>query len=129
MRLAKGKLLTLAARSSIGKSALAMNMGMNIASEGKNVLFFSLEMTKVEYMTRIMGSLSGTSSSQWQDGSVKDDLMHATMDKFMGVQDNIRIEYSSNITSDYIVKYANSYKKPDVIIIDYLQLLSDEVRK
>jgi len=129
VKMRKGHLVTLAARSSIGKSALAMNLWVNMARSGSEVLFFSLEMDKVEYMSRIMWSLSWTPSDVWQDWSIRNDVMNKTFDQFTEFQDNIRIDYSSNISSWYIMKYAKSYWKADVIIIDYLQLLCDEEKR
>lgn len=51
----RGDLIILAARPSMGKTALALNMATN-ASKRNNVAFFSLEMPLVQIMNRVLGS-------------------------------------------------------------------------
>lgn len=51
----RGDLIILAARPSMGKTALALNMAVN-ASKRYNVAFFSLEMPLVSIMNRVLGS-------------------------------------------------------------------------
>ena len=58
----KGEVMVIAARPSIGKSALALNMAMNIARAGQAVGLFSLEMSRHEISTRMLSSESGVSS-------------------------------------------------------------------
>ena len=48
----KGQLIVLGAVSSIGKSTMALNIAESVASNGNNVLYFSLEMSKQELISK-----------------------------------------------------------------------------
>ncbi len=59
-----GQLIILAARPSVGKSALALNIASSVASEGNGVLFVSLEMSRSELGNRLVsayGQVDGAS--------------------------------------------------------------------
>ena len=77
--LRKGEVTVIAGRPSMGKSALAMNMATNIAKYGAEVLFFSVEMTRLELGLRILSSESGVSlqTMKYWDNLSPDD--HASL--------------------------------------------------
>ena len=54
--LQRGELTVLAARPSLGKTALALNVAERAASAGARVAFFSLEMTRSSLMQRLLKS-------------------------------------------------------------------------
>ena len=56
----RGNLAVLAARSSVGKSAAALNMAQAFADAGLRVLFCSLETTRGECMARMLAATSKT---------------------------------------------------------------------
>ena len=67
-----GNLIIIAARPSMGKSALVTNMAENAAvGEGKPVALFSLEMSEAELAQRFVASQSGTRGDQLRKGQVK----------------------------------------------------------
>src|SRR5690606_33836683 len=66
-----GDLWILAARPSMGKSALAMNIAENVALSGGNVLVFSLEMTKQALMNRMLSSLSKINNRTIRSGKLR----------------------------------------------------------
>ena len=51
--LKRGRLHLIGARSSHGKSAMSLQIAYDLASQGKKVLFLSLEMTNAEMVERI----------------------------------------------------------------------------
>ena len=53
------QVLVIAARTSVGKTAFAVNVALHCLMDGKRVLFFSLEMPRKEIMARFVSSLSG----------------------------------------------------------------------
>ena len=64
-----GTLIILAARPAMGKTAFALSMARNIAAEmNKPIAFFSLEMTAVELVMRLICSESGISGERLKKG-------------------------------------------------------------
>src|SRR5262245_7985965 len=74
-------LVILAGRPSMGKTALATNIGFNAAlayveknkKEGGPVAFFSLEMSAEQLATRLLAQESGISSDRIRRGAVKEE--------------------------------------------------------
>lgn len=60
----KSELVIIGARPSVGKTALAINFALNIARSGVPVAFFSLEMTNVSIVTRMLCNRSGMSQEE-----------------------------------------------------------------
>lgn len=57
----RGQLIGLASRPGVGKSALAINIGMNVAKSNKSVAIFSQEMEDTEILERILAKESSVS--------------------------------------------------------------------
>lgn len=71
VELAPGSLTLIAARPSMGKTSLALNMATQIAEIGqKNVMVFSLEMTADQLRDRIIASYVGTSVWKMKKGEL-----------------------------------------------------------
>lgn len=65
-----GDLILLAARPSVGKSALSMNIATNVARAGKRVLVFNLEMSLHQLTTRIIAGYGEVAANRMLRGSV-----------------------------------------------------------
>ncbi len=77
-----GDLFILAARPSMGKTAMALNIARNVSLEGKiGVAFFSVEMDKEQIVQRLLSSEAGIGLQQIREGFVGQDhwrsLTHA----------------------------------------------------
>lgn len=122
-----GELSILAARPSVGKSALALNWSLSVARSGKKVMFFSLEMAESQLVERIIANVGGINLGSFRQGMSKFDRERvkktiADMNKTkMDIIDTSRVSVSK------IRKIARNAKhKPDFIVVDYLQLVSPE---
>ena len=138
--LQKSDLLILAGRPSMGKSALATNMGMNAArkwlqtqgKEGAVVGLFSLEMSAEQLASRILGDLSSISADKIRRGEVKD----TDFQKFVSAsaelsQAPLFIDDTAALTISAIRTRARRLKRQHnlgLIIIDYLQLIQGSGR-
>ncbi|UCF13216.1 MAG: hypothetical protein JSW06_02885 [Thermoplasmatales archaeon] len=127
----KKELFVLAARPSQGKSALAWKLGYNIASKGNQVLFYSLEMDKRLLGTRAISQESKVDIRKIQLGKLDLD----DMEKINEVSERIKstgIKVVQNVYSiDGIVNSIKKFarmKKLDVVIIDYLQLMTSSLK-
>jgi replicative DNA helicase len=123
-----GEFIVIGARPAMGKTAFALNIAYNIASQGKNVLFFSLEMNKKQIVPRIFSMISEVPLGYIINGTVSDEDAEKITTAFLKdaeVLKNILIDDSSIYLTD-IVKAAYITEKVDIIIIDYLQLIKTQ---
>lgn len=101
------------ARPAMGKTALALNIAMNVAlEEKKKVIYFSLEMSKEQVEQRLFVMNEETNNTLLRDNVIVDDTP--------GI--------SNGELHNKCYKYSKS-KGLDLIIIDYLQLMSGQADK
>ena len=121
------ELIVLAARPSMGKSALSLNFALHNALQDKKVAFFSLEMSKESILMRLLSSLSRINLSQVISGQIQEkrwgDLIQAA-----GRLSSIPffIDDSSPLSPYEIRSKTRRLKAKqglDLIVIDYLQLM------
>lgn len=125
----KSDLIILAARPSMGKTALALNFAHNVALKGElPVLVFSLEMSKEQLVDRMLAMESGVDAWALRTGNLTDadfEKIGQAMGSLSEAQ--IYIDDSPGITvSDLRTKARReAHQHPlGLIIVDYLQLMS-----
>jgi replicative DNA helicase len=122
-------LVILAARPSMGKTSLALNMAVNAAvRHRKTVGIFSLEMSKEQLVDRLFASMLGVDSWKLQRGKL-DDSDFQNMGPIMDdlAKANIFIDDSSaSSMAEFRTKARRLQMEHglDMIVIDYLQLMS-----
>jgi len=127
--LQRSDLLILAARPSMGKTALALNLAHNVAVDAKEpVLIFSLEMSKEQLVDRLLSMQSGVDAWALRTGNLTDTDFEK-LGEAMGVLSEapIYIDDTPGITvSDLRTKARREahLRPPGLIIVDYLQLMS-----
>ena len=121
-----GSLNVLAGRPSMGKSTLALNIA-NHLSNTKNVLFFSLEMSQVQLMMKMVSCDSNIPLTKVEKGSLNDDEQTSFYESLAKAGNkNMNIIDKSGLSVKNIfstAKKLNSDKKIDIILIDYLQIM------
>ena len=121
-----GSLNVLAGRPSMGKSTLALNIANHLSST-KNVLFFSLEMSQVQLMMKMVSGDSHISLSKVERGHLDEDEQAKFYESLAKAGNkNMSIIDKSGLTVKNIfstAKKLNSDKKIDIILIDYLQIM------
>lgn len=127
--LQKADLIILAARPSMGKTALALNMAQNVALRAnKAVAIFSLEMPKEQLVQRMLCSEAEVDSQRLRTGMMqaKDwEKLTATMNDFAEAPLYID-DYAGATVMDIRAKcrrLAMEEKELGLIVIDYLQLM------
>jgi replicative DNA helicase len=125
---APGSLTVIAARPSMGKTALATNIALNAATKGKKrVLIFSLEMTKEEVIDRITASSIGVPTWKIEKGDITDDEVRQ-----LGLVIDGFAEWPLYVDDDPDTTLSNLRAKAirhqlenglDLVIVDYLQLI------
>ncbi len=128
-------LIILAGRPSMGKTALATNMGFNAAKEQKSaepndtfrVAFFSMEMSAEQLAHRIMAEESGVSSDRIRRGEVKPEEFQRVVEAAQIMSSrHFFIDDTPALTVPALRTRARRLKRQyglDLIIIDYLQLM------
>jgi replicative DNA helicase len=121
-------LCILAARSSMGKTALASAM-MYHAAETGNVLMFSLEMGADAVVRRTIGREGGVSMTTIKQGT----LSPEEFDRFMVASEEasrktIWIDDTPGLTTERMIARAQRLKaagKLSLVVIDYMELIGD----
>ena len=134
----KSDLIIIAGRPSMGKTAFATNIASNICMDKlnlkkkNNVLFFSLEMSSEQLATRLLSEMSKIPSEKIRTGNISkmdfENLLKSS-EKIKNL--SLFIDDSPALTLSAIRSRSRRLKRKDgldLIIIDYLQLISSESR-
>ncbi len=127
--LQKSDLIILAARPSMGKTSLALNIAENAAIKHKShVAVFSLEQSKDQLVDRLLSSQAGVDSWKLRSGNLNDDDF-PKLGQAMGIlsEASIFIDDMPGQTALEIRTKSRRLQMEhglDLIIIDYIQLMS-----
>ena len=130
-----GDLIVLAARPSMGKTALALAMMRNAARDFQiPVGLFSMEMSATQLVERLMSSEAGVSSELFRQGNVSnEDMARLATDSVREVlQSPIFIDDAAALSALELRGKARrlcASKKLGCLVVDYLQLMSGDDRK
>jgi len=125
-----GDLIVLAARPSMGKTALAINIAEHVAlNEGLPVAVFSMEMGASQLAVRIVGSIGRIDQSHLRTGKLTDDewpRLTEAIEKLRNV--SLHIDETPGLTPSELRanarRLARQCGKLGLIVVDYLQLMS-----
>lgn len=141
-------LVILAGRPAMGKSALATNVGFNVAKayrgsvrpdgsretlDGGVVAFFSLEMSADQLATRIISEQTGISSDRIRKGTITESEFAELVRVSQEIQSiPFFIDDTGGLSIAQLAARARRLKRQkglDLLVIDYLQLLSGTSRR
>jgi replicative DNA helicase len=130
--LQEGDLIIIAARPSVGKTALSLNMAKHCCKAGGSVDFFSLEMPAKQLIKRLLSDISYVDGSKWKNsyryfsGDDYERAVHA-----IGIMDkwnfHIHDEPRQTIADIRAAIQKTKREHPNVghlVVIDYLQLIT-----
>ncbi len=122
----KSDLLIVAARPGMGKSAMALNLALNVARKtDRCVAIFSLEMSREQLAMRLLSSESFVDNRKLLTGKLDDDEWGK-----LGIasgalsQMDIRIDDNPSITAAEMNAKCRRIENLGMVIIDYLQLMN-----
>jgi len=146
--LQRSDLIILAARPAMGKTSLATNIAFHVARswkgeitpdghrktvDGGQVGFFSLEMSAEQLATRILAEQSGISSSDIRRGNIHESQFARLVETSnLMSQVPLYIDDTGGLSVNQLAARARRLKRQkglDLLIVDYLQLLSGSSRK
>lgn len=122
------------ARPSVGKSALAVQIGMRAAKEGARVLYMILETSREQWLRRVVSSCTGISTMDMKRGSIPDSKW-PELAKWCSVLskmgNSVMLGDVPQCTPAKLRADAMRHQRRgglDMIIIDYVQLMKPGVR-
>ena len=146
--LQRSDLIILAARPAMGKTSLATNIAFHVAKnwrsevqpdghiktiDGGQVGFFSLEMSSEQLATRILAEQSEISSSDIRRGNIHESQCQRLVDASSEMaQVPLYIDDTGGLSVGQLAARARRLKRQkglDLLVVDYLQLLSGSSRK
>ena len=121
----KSDLLLVAARPAMGKSAFALNIGVNVAKKyKKTVAIFNLEMSREQLAMRLLASESFVELQKLATGKLsEDEWIKICMASNALSQVDIRIDDNPSVTVADINAKCRRLENLGLVIIDYLQLM------
>ena len=128
-----GELIVIAARPSMGKSSLALNIGCNATiRQAKSVAVFSLEMTGRNIVRNMLCSEARIDGKKMRKGRFLSDDDHIRLRDAAGplFEARLFVDDSPSLTPTLLRAKARRIKSRhglDLIIIDYLQLMDGNV--
>ncbi len=125
-----GDMIVLAARPSMGKTALAINIAEHVAlNEGLPVAVFSMEMGAAQLAVRIVGSIGRIDQTHLRTGKLTDDewpRLTEAIEKLRNI--SLHIDETPGLTVSELRanarRLARQCGKLGLIVVDYLQLMS-----
>ncbi len=125
-----GDLIILAARPSMGKTALAINIAEHVAlNEGLPVAVFSMEMGASQLAVRIVGSIGRIDQGHLRTGKLSDEewpRLTEAIEKLRNI--SLHIDETPGLTVSELRanarRLARQCGKLGLIVVDYLQLMS-----
>jgi replicative DNA helicase len=128
--LQKGELIIIAARPSMGKTALAINIAQNAAIKSKAIVaVFSLEMSKESLLRRMLASQAWVDQQKLQKGFLgRED--HDKLTSALGqlVESRLFIDDTAGISLSEMRAKSRRLKQNagglDLVVVDYLQLMT-----
>jgi len=127
-------LIIIAARPSMGKTSLCLNIAEHVAlGSGTTVLIFSLETTKEQLVLRMLCSRAKVSSHKLRTGYIGERGWESLVEAAAELSEaNIYIDDAANLTVMEMRARARRLKKEaglGLIIVDYLQLMQGDNRR
>lgn len=130
--LQNSQLILLAARPAMGKTALGLTMAWNAANAGKSVAFFSLEMSTYQLNQRLISMVSMIDLEKIITGNLEADEWIEIINAITKIKEKeIYVDETAGITLSELRSKCKRLKAEeglDLIVIDYLQLMTGEGR-
>lgn len=123
----RGQFIVIAARSNMGKTALALRIAANMAECGKCPLFLSMESTANKLIDRLIASKAGISASELQtrEGLARNwDAFGGALAAMANTRLVLDVRDSARVSDISIrARQLQAEGRLDAVFIDYLQLI------
>lgn len=126
----RGDLIIVAARPSMGKTAIALNFAQNVAKKARHVAIFSLEMSKEQLTDRLIAATMAVDGWKLQKWKLTEDEF-ARMGDALETLSHSKIYLDDSPAGEGLVSIKSKARRLkmesglDLVVIDYLQLMSN----
>ena len=126
----RSDLIILAARPGMGKTSFALNIARNVACKSKKaVAFFSLEMSKEQIASRLLSSEALVGGTKLRTGKLTDEEWQRLVPASDILKNaNLYIDDTPGITITEMKSRLRRLREVDLVVVDYLQLMSSTRR-
>ncbi len=126
----RSDLIILAARPGMGKTSFALNIARNVACKSKkSVAFFSLEMSKEQLASRLLSSEALVGGTKLRTGKLTDEEWQRLIPASDILKNaNLYIDDTPGITITEMKSRLRRLREIDLVVVDYLQLMSSTRR-
>ena len=127
----KGTFTVIGARPGCGKSAISMQIAMNVCANGGRVIVCSKEMTDLQYGNRIISNLTGINGQRLMRGQIKEEEWAKIGDACNELATyQMAFTFDSDTVEDLrrMVQYELEHGGVDLVVIDYLQIMETTKR-
>lgn len=124
-----GTPIMVAARTTVGKTALMLNMALHAAREGFEVAYYSIEMNEKQVTGRYLSMLSGVPVTLIRSGRVSEsqyDAVTRAAKELAQVKRKLRLNCSPGSTIDAIAAQVRREARNgglDMVLVDYVQIV------
>lgn len=122
------QLWVVGARSGVGKTALALDVALNVARQGVGTLFYSLEMSGESLVKRLLARMTDIAGGRIERGKLTDDEYRRLRVASEELDDLRLAVVDVTLSSEQLVEHAlrTSDRSPvGFVVIDYVSLLRD----
>jgi len=125
-------LIVVAARPSMGKSSLALNIAQNVAETGVTSAFFTLEMSREEVVQRLLSSMASVDSTKLRTGQLSPEMWQKLARESSQLYEMpFFVDDSPDLTVTAIRAKCRRLKRSSdlgLVVVDYLQLMQGPSR-
>jgi len=130
--LQRSDFVIIAARPSVGKTSLCLSIGRNAARHGQHVAIFSLEMSSAQIVQRMVAAETGIDAQRLRLGNLHEDEWPLFVQATGKLADlPVFIDDTPSISALQLRTKARRLHAEhglDLVVVDYLQLMTGDVR-
>lgn len=120
-----GELTTIGAKSGCGKSTLALQIIKNALDQNKTVLLITREMTDKHMVQRLITQVTGLQAKAMKTRNLNDEGWTDVMNGLSWLGSK-KLYINDTISKPSEIRRRVKQVKPDLVVVDYLQLLTSE---
>lgn len=123
--------MLIGARPAVGKSGLGMQIALNVAASGGNVIVLSREMSKIQYARRMASNASGVNGVRMKTGKLTSEELSAITDAANELcRYPIAFAFESATVEELrrLCQREKDRGQLDLVIVDYLQILKTSAK-